>query len=189
MFHIKKDVRAYKSAELLYEGLVKCMEDMPFDEISILDVSKISTVSRTTFYRNFDSLIDILYWKCDVYFRESITTFVNAYPSNVSGDAFLKYILNFWMEKDDILEVIISHGRSDIFFNIFSNNADYVNKLISEKFQIPQLNEKYFVSTRIGMFVGVFQTWIETGKKETAEEIINILKKQDMLSHQLGLMF
>ncbi len=189
MFHIKNDVRALRSAELLYEGLEECMKTMSFDDISILDVSKASTVSRTTFYRNFDSVIDILYWKCDVYFREVITKFTRRHREITNGDEFLKYVLNFWMEKDAILDVIISHGRTDIIYNIFYSNADYVNQLISEHMNIPELSEKYFIATRIGMFVGVFQTWVETGKKETAEEIIDILKKQDEITHQKGMMF
>lgn len=189
MFHIKKDVRAQRSAELLYEGLVECMKTKPFDEISILDVSKASAVSRTTFYRNFDSTIDILYWKCDVFFREVITEFARTHQTMTSGDAFLKYVLNYWMGKDEILEVIISHGRTDIIYNIFFNNSDYVNHLISDQMNLPELSEKYFIATRIGMFVGIFQTWIQTGKKETADEIIDILKKQDELSRQRGFMF
>ena len=56
MFHIKNDERFLHSSELLYRGLVALMKEKPFEKISYQELSKVSTVSRATIYRNFDSL-------------------------------------------------------------------------------------------------------------------------------------
>lgn len=56
MYHIKNDKRARASTELICAGLLACMKEKPFARITITDVQRASTVSRSTFYRNFDCL-------------------------------------------------------------------------------------------------------------------------------------
>ena len=53
MYHIKNDKRAQTSTELICAGLLACMREKPFARITITDVQRASTVSRSTFYRNF----------------------------------------------------------------------------------------------------------------------------------------
>ena len=70
MYHISNDKRAIQSSELIYNGLMECIKKKPFDLITISDLQKASGVARTTFYRAFDNLSDVLYWKCDACFYE-----------------------------------------------------------------------------------------------------------------------
>lgn len=189
MYHIKDDLRAEKSAELLYAGLRQCMEKKPFDKVKILDITKESTVSRATFYRNFDAVIDILYWKCDQLFQTVLGDYVAGQPSLKQEDGLIRYVFTFWMQHTDILEILIEQGRIDIIYNSFLNNANIVMDYISSKVEIPAFNYKYFISTRVGVFIGVFQTWIENGKQETADELIHILNSQMQVVEDTGFIF
>lgn len=65
MYHIKNDKRAQASSELICAGLLACMKEKPFARITITDVQRASSVSRSTFYRNFDCLEDVLALLCD----------------------------------------------------------------------------------------------------------------------------
>ena len=65
MIHVKEDKRAKRSAELLLDGLVICMNQKDFTEISVSDLQKASGVSRATFYRLFDNVQDVLAFKCE----------------------------------------------------------------------------------------------------------------------------
>ena len=178
MYHIKDDLRAEKSAELLYEGLKRCMNDKDFDKIRITDITKESTVSRATFYRNFDMVIDVLYWKCDQLFRQVLTDYVSTEPGIDQANGLISYVFTFWVNHTDILEILIEQGRIDIIFNSFINNAKIVMNYIGKKISISELDYNYFISTRVGVFIGMFQAWIAGGKKETADELIAILDKQ-----------
>ncbi len=180
MYHIKNDVRAIKSAELLYEGLIECMKEHSFDEISILDVAEKSTVSRTTFYRNFDYLIDILYWKCNELFQQMFIGYVKENPDLNKTDDFFRYILQFWMQYPDIVEVFITQGRIDIIYNIFMNNADMVKALIHDRLNLPPIENRYYIATHVGIFIGIFQTWIDGGKKESVDDIISFMHSTEM---------
>lgn len=178
MYHLKEDMRAEKSAELLYEALICCMEKKEFDKITISELSKKSTVSRATFYRNFDDVIDILYWKCDRLFQSVLTAFVVSEPDLSRADMLISYVFSFWMKHTDILEILIERGRVDIIYNSFLKNAGVVMEYLSDKLHLPEWNTRYFISTRVGIFVGVFQAWITGGKRESVEELTHILNQQ-----------
>ena len=75
MYHISKDKRALQSSELIYNGLLECIKKKPFDQISVSDLQKASGVARSTFYRAFDNISDVLYWKCDTCFYEVIVSY------------------------------------------------------------------------------------------------------------------
>ena len=72
MYHIKNDQRAIRSSQLLYEALANLMREKSFDTITVTDLVETAQVGRTTFYRNFDSIEDILHMRCDQVFDEMI---------------------------------------------------------------------------------------------------------------------
>ena len=86
MYHIKNDKRAQASSELICAGLLACMKEKPFARITITDVQHASTVSRSTFYRNFDCLEDVLALLCDRGFQAVFTEY-NALPPERRGRA------------------------------------------------------------------------------------------------------
>lgn len=189
MYHIKDDLRAEKSAELLYEALIRCMRKKEFDKIAVSDLARESTVSRATFYRNFDGVIDILYWKCDRLFRQVLTNYVHFRPELDRADGLVSYVFNFWMDHTQLLEILINRGRVDIIYNSFLNNVGVVMSYLEEKLHLTGWNNRYFIATRVGFFVGVFQAWIAGGKQESAEEMIRILNQQEQAVRETGFVF
>ena len=59
MYHVSNDLRAKNSAELICRGLEKCLKEKPLNKIKISDIYSKSFVSRSTFYRLFDSIVQI----------------------------------------------------------------------------------------------------------------------------------
>lgn len=90
MYHIKEDIRAERSALMLYEGLMSILKDKKLNKITVSDISKASTVGRATFYRNFDEIIDILYWRCDTEFSRVLRGFTESKPNLNEEDVLLK---------------------------------------------------------------------------------------------------
>ena len=181
MYHIKQDLRAIKSAELLYEGLIECMKEKNFEKISISDISSKSSVGRATFYRNFDTIVDILHWKCNQQFKEMITKYVNCNSRFDDNKGLIKYVFQYWMEHIDILETLLKIGRIDIIFNSFMENSYILMDYLNKNLEIKEFNYDYFISFRVGIFIGVISTWIEKGKKESSEDIANIIEQQIQL--------
>ena len=59
MYHINGK-RKKDSAKLICEALVSLSKNKDFDDITISEISNVSTISRNTIYRLFDTKEDIL---------------------------------------------------------------------------------------------------------------------------------
>lgn len=181
MFHLRDDIRAERSAKMLYDGLMEVMKKKPLRQVRVSDICSASTVSRATFYRNFDEVLDLLYWKCSQDFHEVLTSFVQSDPDLSKEDALLKYVLRYWLQGEHIrlLTTIMDEGRLDIIYNSFVNNADIVMDFLKDKgFAMDTEDYTYFISVRAGFFVGIIRGWMENGRKQTPDEITRIISRQ-----------
>jgi hypothetical protein len=186
MYHIKTDIRAERSSELLYEALMKCLEIKPFDQIQISDISRLSTVSRATFYRNFDSLIDILAWKSDSKFKEALTSYIASSPDLTKSGSLIEHVVMFWTRKENltIIETLVSMGRSDIVFNSFIANAGILLDFYESKGLYKKNSDyEYFISIRAGYLLGILRGWIMSGKKDSPEKVTSIV---DKMTHEVS---
>lgn len=176
MYHIPNDKRAKQSAELLYNALKKCISKKSFERVTVTDLQKESGVARTTFYRLYDNISDILYHKCDNAFHEalSITDLTEIYSEYDIAERYFTY----WIEHSDILRLLIDINRQDIIYYCHSKNAEALEQSYGKLPDNDEITAKYFIPVRTALTVGVLTTWLKGGKKETVEEIMQILKKQ-----------
>ena len=98
MYHIKHDKRVYKSANLICDGLAEMLKVKSYDEISITDVCNINGIARTTFYRLFDTLDDVLY-QFDNLFEQSINKYKKDSDLGKSYAKMIWYIFIFYKKK------------------------------------------------------------------------------------------
>ena len=105
MYHIKHDKRAESSVELICTAVLELLETKPLGEITVSDVQRRSTVSRSTFYRNFDSLEDVLALLCDRGFDEIAAG---------SGAPVYIRVFHYWFNNAAVLEALVRTGRADI---------------------------------------------------------------------------
>lgn len=70
MYHVGSTKRSRDSAELIYYGIAICAQQQPLESITVSEIQRITGVARTTFYRSFDSVQDVLEWKCDQYYLD-----------------------------------------------------------------------------------------------------------------------
>ena len=75
MYHIREDKRSAQSAELIYQYILKLMDQKSYDLISVTDIQRKSGIARTTFYRCFDNISDVFLWKCDEAFHTAFSTY------------------------------------------------------------------------------------------------------------------
>ena len=179
MFHIKDDVRAQRSAQLMYAGLMKVLEEKKLSDVTVTDVSLASTVGRATFYRNFDEVTDILWWRVNDEFARVLNAFVDSHATFDEPDELLTYLLRYWMRHSRDLEVLMEANRLDVIYDCFVGNAgvvvDYLGKLGKD---VATGHPDYFVATRAGFFVAIFKTWLQNGKRESPEEVARIVTEQ-----------
>ncbi len=172
MYHISKDKRAARSAALIYDGLLECMKKKPFDAVTISDLQKASGVARTTFYRAFDNLSDVLYWKCDTCFSEALAA---DGPEQFSNELDLAlHYFGYWVERSDILELLMKINRQDIIYACHMKNAELLRQRFGELPGIDTKHGNYFIAIRTGFTISVLTAWLNGGRKESVEELSRI---------------
>ncbi len=173
MYHIKKDKRSQRSARLIGEALLQCLQDTDFSDITITQIQQVSFVGRATFYRLFDSLTDVLTWLNDEVIK-TILAKAKEKKLTTARDMHLLF-LETWMQEDRLLETVLNHE------GICSFSADLLledSQLISDLF--PQLTEtelQFIIPISMNTLLTALKTWMEHGKKETPEELLSIIAK------------
>ena len=175
MYHISKDKRAELSAELIYKGLLKCLKKKHFEDITISDLQRVSTVARTTFYRSFDTISDVLYWKCDLSFFEVLSTY--SAKQFVSEYDLAKHYFSYWMTHSDILELLIKINRYDIIYECHMKNAELLHKRYGEIPEMTKTFSSYFMAIRTGFTISILTAWLVGGRKENLKQIMEIIRK------------
>lgn len=173
MYHIKNDQRSIRSGEMLYDGLAKLMRERRFDSIKVKDLVEAAQVGRTTFYRNFDEIEDVLRLRCDQVF-DGLIKYLISYTEqhgNESRAALLKPLLRYFYLHSDIIELLMLAKRLDIVQSSFRRALEPFTILSAEHFAVDEEYLDYGMTIRIGVATNILIHWIETGKKQSPDEL------------------
>lgn len=176
MYHIKEDKRAKASVELICDGLKRCLKEKSFESVTISDIRRVSGVSRSTFYRNFDRIEGVLALMCDRVFEEA---FLSDY-ANISEAVF-----RTWFRHQELIETIVGIDRGDMLYASL--------RRCSEKLRpdIPALGDSalldYLASIIASSMMGIMITWVERGKKENEEELKGVILQSFKAMKFIGL--
>lgn len=176
MYHIPDDKRAKRSAGLIFQALIKCMKTKRLSDITARDIQEVSGVSRATYYRLFGNNIEVLEYGCRV-LSDRIIEECPEFPSDENTlERFCMYVLKTLMANSEILEALDMCGRSGMLLQSVKMNGTQL-KRIRMLYGVGEVAFEYFINTLYNMLLGVLTTWIQRGRKESAEEITAIFLK------------
>lgn len=163
---IKQDSQTY-----LTTALLKLLENKNFNEITISQVVKIAGVSRMAFYRNFETLDDLL----KAYFEPLIQKRFEEIKNKVSEREKLESVGGFFTDYADILKLSSEHGFEYIIKDIFNQNMiDFYGNLTLPK-DLSSIKRKYWNTFMSSGVYAIWREWLIGGRKESLEEIHSIL--------------
>lgn len=173
MYHIKDDQRARRSAEAIYQALVKLMEEKRFDAIRVTDIVEQAQIGRATFYRGFDTQEDVLRWRCDQMMEELLSymiRFARSQPG-AGGVSLLKPILRFFYLDSTIVELLIEAERINILQGTFQERLEHLGPRVVALFNIPEDYVRYWWALRSAAAVSVLVQWIKGGKTQAPDDL------------------
>lgn len=156
--------------EVLFMALRRLLEEKSFDDISIKELTDTAGVSRTTFYRNYHSIEDVLM----DYFRAH--PFGAFSPEEYSPERFefrsrirdslteLKQNYNMWRNLFD-------SNKDFLFYNIYDEMIKTVCR--DRAFDIG-FRTSYELSAFVGIYYAICRDWIRGGMQESIDEMIDI---------------
>lgn len=173
MYHTKNDPRSLYSAGLMYKGLVELLDSKEFNSITVSDIVRQAQVGRTTFYRHFDTIEDILVWRCSMTIQE-LKQFAHQYfqlhpvPTTIP---LLKPLLLYFEKDSELVEVLIKAERTHLLQRALPNLArerfDYIQNLLD----IPEAYLDYWVEMTSAMGTQCLVHWVNTGKQPPPDEL------------------
>lgn len=170
MYRNLNDKRVKRSAEMFKNGLISCLKEKKLQEISISDIAQASGVSRTTFYRLFDTPIDILAYACDSMAKESMEILNK--KDSMSRHGLITQFFELLMDNCDLVEAIVKSGRLEIIQNSF--NMFYGTKILKDIEGFSESEKEYARVISGGIITSLLFVWQQRGRKESAEQLYDI---------------
>lgn len=180
MYHISNDKRSRQSAGWIYEALAALIPTQPYNTITVSAVAAKAQLGRATFYRNFDSLDDVLQMKCDGEFQQLYDYLLQNYQhsfqrAEITGPPFLRFFLHYWYQHPAIIRVLIAAGKTDIIKSSFNQLLTSFLRLIDDSYRLVQPYTAYFSALYSGIALNVLLQWIGDQQKETPDELAEII--------------
>ena len=90
--------KSLESQRKIYKAIRQLLLVKPLAEITVTDVSELCDISRSTFYRNFNNVIDILYVFFDFYYERYLIR-------RTDNNTFL-FFLKYWTRLRDLVYLL-----------------------------------------------------------------------------------
>lgn len=174
MYRIKDDKRCQKSARMIKDGLIACLKTKKMNEVTVSDIASASKVSRATFYRLFDTPVDVLGLVCEEFSSAFSKEFMLVKDS--PQDEVSYRFLSFWMDNASIIEAVMRSGRHDIMQDAFQDkNISFLPSWAEGEFSAAE--EAYVNASSIAILSSILLVWIKYGKKETPEQLFDLFRR------------
>jgi len=173
VFHVHDNRRAQRSAELLWEALRGLLAEKPLSDISVSDLQRESGIARTTFYRSFDDVADILAWKFDEGLKEALGSgTADSMPERKRAERYFAY----WAAHPETLEILLENGREDMIFACHMLEAA---RLVAHKPErTGSVPPRIAAGLRYGALAGILLAWLEGGRKESTPELLFLVDQE-----------
>lgn len=169
MYHIKSDKRCIKSAEIIVETLEKLLQKKPFPDITITDIQKTAGIGRSTFYRHFDTIDDVVYYSVDKYFNQLVQEYEALDPRE-----FTQVCLKGVIEKSGEMANFLSSGHSALVTKALRKNMIEYSEI--KNYNIGK-EAHYSFAVFAASCIAIIKAWDEEGRQESVEELAQRLEK------------
>ncbi len=185
MYHISNDKRSQKSAELIWQGMEKCLQEKSFEKLRITDIYQKSFVSRATFYRLFDSLQDVIVYECDcIYMRLAKEIKQESFRSKQD---FFIYLIESWLKQEVLIKTLVENNMINVIYETHMKNTELMKKIFLENVMISDSEADYLISVLANIIPAALNVWGLHGKAESSIEIYKkISRSLDIISKQLN---
>lgn len=154
------------------DAFVDMLSQKSYADIMVTDIVNTAQVARVSFYRNFNSISDVVDYITDELANEFIDKILPVLNSNDENKwrEFLFDFINNALNNRGKIEAINLQNTAVLFSHLNTKMQMYVN-VNSNK----TISDKYTSYVKACLINNVVKKWIDDGMVETPEEIINYL--------------
>ncbi|BDZ29875.1 TetR/AcrR family transcriptional regulator [Lactiplantibacillus sp. WILCCON 0030] len=163
---IKQDSRDY-----LTTALLQLLETKDLNVITVTQVVKRAGVSRMAFYRNFETLDDVLVG----YFRPAIASRFNDVLTGVAHDDKLTAMDQFFVNFAATMRLAVDRGFEHIIRQIFNENMVAFYRQNMHWQGISQTQQRYWTQFMSAGVYAIWREWLLGGQQETLNEVHDLI--------------
>ena len=149
--------------ECLQIALMKLMAIKPFEKITISEITKNAGVSRTAFYRNYNSKEEVIEDSCESVFLQLQDSFER------HGDNWREWYLTFFKTIQENKETF----KYALEAHVHIGPTDFLNMAFP-----PKTREEYYLHiAKEAAFYRILGDWFTSGMKEAPETMADLCVK------------
>jgi len=182
MDNLKEDRRIRRTKKLLKQGLAEVMDEKPFKDITVKDITDRADLNRGTFYLHYKDTYDLL----DKIETEILSDFQSMIDENLkysdisnSLEPILTPIVNYIADNADFCRLLFKNKASNVFVLKFTqliyDNGSHILKLINPNLS-PEYSEYLFNYMSYGL-IGMLMQWFETNMTLPKSELVKMTDK------------
>lgn len=144
-----KNKKAQDSQRRIYKGLRQILKRKDLKDITVVDIQKECDISRATFYRNFNNIIDVLEVIFNWYYDEYEEL------RKKENDQLL-FFFNYWVLHKDLLTITVE------------NKLDILKKCI---IKYSANKDTIFIEAKHALIAAIIMYWSKDNKDITPLEL------------------
>lgn len=165
--NIKKDTR-----EWITLALLELLRSKKLAELTISELVKKAGVSRMAFYRNYDSLEQVL----EEHYEPKFADIFNKIASQPNHEEKLAALTRFFQTVSPDFRAAIAAGYTDLLYQLFKSHiAHFYDELIPFP-DWTSVKRNYWIQFMSAGVFEVWMTWIRGGQQETLAEMSALIR-------------
>jgi len=171
----KIDRRILRTRSLLFNALIKLLNERSFKDISIKDLTDEADIARPTFYRNYTAVQDILLTELDDRAHGFIVEIKELVDGCGSFQCITETLFKRWDDNAELFQAMYKAEMDNFIIDRFIDFAMEMIKIINNDTLPPLYKPKLYYFA--GGAHNLFKTWLLQGRQETVEEMAAVLAK------------
>mgnify|MGYP003362789728 CR=1 FL=1 len=163
---IKQDSQTY-----LATALLQLLQTKDLSDITVTQVVKRAGVSRMEFYRNFETLADIL----TAYFKPAIDARFDDIRQQVDVAQKQAAISQFFKDYADLLRLASERGFELVIQQLFAANMQQLYAELLAPLALTESQRKYWPEFMSAGVYAIWRTWLISDQPETLATIHQLL--------------
>jgi len=175
------DRRVRRTKKQLRQALTELLEEKSVKDITVRELSERADINRATFYLHYRDVYDMVEQIQTEMFRD-FQSILDRHPARFPNDRPLPMLIDLFRlaaENSDICRVLIVDNGDVAFLNRLK---DLVKNRCLNEWMEPYNTGKsqdfeYFFSFIVSGCIGLLQSWLESGLKESPEYMALLAEK------------
>ena len=162
----------YSVKREIMKGFMQLMTEKSYMDITVTDIVNKAGIARASFYRNFNSIYDVIETLADEVvddLEEDVFPVLEGNDERKYRELLFNYFYRFKRQQKNI-EPLRFENLSVIFTELDKKTEQKASTLSAET-----IRDKYCIAAKIGLINHIAKKWMDTGAKETPEEIIDYI--------------